>query len=548
MDFANGRCDAKEQRFSWKMPTSVNSLTVQIRRSPLFDDLVSVLKTQGIGVETHDGSDVYSLAMLDGRSPIDEESFQSEVLKVLQRFKCCWTRFLRATDKKPRSVGVSNSTLQMGNFLDHGSFIAQHQMKYCSIRLDGRQIELCLEREFYLQFLAHEMEDFVLVYLNECWFSIFLTLRHPPRLSRGKGANLAVEERTRVSELLLENQDALKSASFARCKTYRLIFERRVYHSVVEYFEFLGKEVYYSKLSVRKPSSNEAGIKDLSTMPGCHHSSSWEVNLAWLCVMSSPGFVPERFTPSFFKRLNGWNARVVVRGLYWLAQMMNKDHFVNPNDHLDQFPRACAIRRRNQNLEDNSNNCRIPRLVITPTRLVFFEPEIINSNRILRNWSDKTSFLKVSVRDENLEKLSRSTGGIQDLLKSLFDQMKSGFDLVGGKQFRFLGCSNNQVRDHGCFFVDVSSDAQMAEEIRKNCGNLDYIKNVAKYISRLGQAFSTSIKTVNLKPKECEKIPDIESNGYIFTDGIGKISPDLAIEVRNPVFDIFIFLNNSVDC
>lgn len=522
------------------MATSVNSLTVQLRRSPTFEDLISVLETQGIGVESHDGSDVYSLAMLDGRSPpIDEWSFQSEVLKVFQRFKCCWTRFLRATDKKPRSVGISNSTLQMGNFLDHGSFIAHHQMRSCSIRLDGRQIELCLQCEFYLQFLAHEMEDFVLVDPNQQWFSVFLILRHPPRLSRGKGSSLSVEERTRISELCLENQAPVKSASFDRCKTYRLIFEYKAYRSVIEYFEFLGKEVYYSKISVKRSSSNAAGIKDLRTMPGCDHTSSWEVNLAWLCVMSSPGFVPERFTVSFFTRLNGWNERVVVRGLYWLAQMMNKDHFLNPNDHLDQFPRACAIRRRNQNLENNSNNCRIPRLVLTPTRLVFFEPEIINSNRILRNWADKTSFLKLSVRDENLEKLSRSTGCIKELLKSLFDQMKTGFDLVGGKQFRFLGCSNNQVRDHGCFFVDVSSDAQMAEEIRKNCGNLDYIKNVAKYISRLGQAFSTSIKTVNLKPKECEKIPDITANGHIFTDGIGKISPDLAVEVRILFFDYF---------
>eukprot|EP00210_Caulerpa_lentillifera_P009408 g8969.t1 len=457
----------------------------------------------------------------------------SEVLGVLQNFIGCWIRVLRTIKTKPRSLEISNATLQMGNFLDHGRFIAHCKAPgNISVRLDGRQIELCIAGEFIMQFWSHEMEDFVVITLNQNLVSVFVTLRHPPRLSREQNANSGAEDRIRVSEVVVPGYLALKSKSFARCKTYQLIFEHSTYPPVVEYLEFLKKEVVFSRILVSTDSDKAKEMQDLNVVSNCRHSASWDVNLAWLCVKSSPGFVPERFTPSFFKKLDSWNERVVVRGLFWLAQMMNKDHFLNPNDYLEYFPKACAIRRRNQNLENSTSNCRIPKLVLTPTRLVFFEPEIINSNRILRNWSDKTSFLKVSVRDENLEKLSRHTGNIKELLTSLFHQLKTGFDLVaGGKQFRFLGCSNNQVRDHGCFFVDVSNDCHMAEVIRESCGNLRYIRNVAKYISRLGQAFSTSIKTVKVKPNECERIPDIEHNGYTFTDGIGKISPDLAVEI-----------------
>eukprot|EP00210_Caulerpa_lentillifera_P001869 g1798.t1 len=473
-----------------------------------------------------DGSDVYSLTVKDWSSDLE-----SEVFRVLLNFTGCWIRILKTIDTKPRSFVISNVTLQMGNFLNHAQFIAHYKVGDLSVRLNGKQFEVCITGEYFLQFWSHEVEDFVVIDLNQKWVSVFLTLRHPPRLSRQCKANSRVDDRVRVSEVFVEGQTRLNSNSFFRCKTYQLIFGHWTYRSIAEQLECLKKEVYYSKISISKASADDGEMQELNMLPKCQHSASWDVNLAWFCVMSSPGFVPERFTPSFFKKLDSWNERVVVRGLFWLAQMMNKDHFLNPNDHLEYFPKACAIRRQNQNLENSTSNCRIPRLILTPTRLVFFEPEIINSNRILRNWSDKTSFLKVSVRDENLEKLSRHTGSIKELLESLFHQMKTGFDLPGGKQFRFLGCSNNQVRDHGCFFVDISSNSRMAEEIRRNCGNLHYIRNVAKYISRLGQAFSTSIQTINIEPDECEHIADIKDNGYTFTDGIGKISPGLACKI-----------------
>ena len=57
-------------------------------------------------------------------------------------------------------------------------------------------------------------------------------------------------------------------------------------------------------------------------------------------------------------------------------------------------------------------------------------------------------------------------------------------------------------------------------------------KNVAKHAARMGQCFSSTYATVVMQPHEVDEcLEEVEHNGYIFSDGIGKITPDLAMEV-----------------
>jgi len=61
-------------------------------------------------------------------------------------------------------------------------------------------------------------------------------------------------------------------------------------------------------------------------------------------------------------------------------------------------------------------------------------------------------------------------------------------------------------------------------------GNFDSEKNVLKKYARKGQCFSTSTFIKKMNPAEVEMgIPDIKSNGFIFTDGVGHISEELAM-------------------
>ena len=49
--------------------------------------------------------------------------------------------------------------------------------------------------------------------------------------------------------------------------------------------------------------------------------------------------------------------------------------------------------------------------------------------------------------------------------------------------------------------------------------------------ARMGQSFSRATPTIQLSPNQLQKVPDIERNGYCFTDGCGEISLDLAEKI-----------------
>lgn len=59
---------------------------------------------------------------------------------------------------------------------------------------------------------------------------------------------------------------------------------------------------------------------------------------------------------------------------------------------------------------------------------------------------------------------------------------------------------------------------------------LQHIKTVAKYAARLGQRFS-STTPVGVQDLVVENIPDVERNGFCFSDGIGCISTSFAKRV-----------------
>lgn len=60
-------------------------------------------------------------------------------------------------------------------------------------------------------------------------------------------------------------------------------------------------------------------------------------------------------------------------------------------------------------------------------------------------------------------------------------------------------------------------------------GNFEKEKNILKKYARKGQCFSTSTFVLNLEIDQVMmNLPDIKRNGFIFTDGVGYISPELA--------------------
>ncbi|GAB2284909.1 RNA dependent RNA polymerase [Dionaea muscipula] len=186
----------------------------------------------------------------------------------------------------------------------------------------------------------------------------------------------------------------------------------------------------------------------------------------------------------------------------------------------------------------------VRRLVITPTKAYCLPPEVELSNRVLRQYKNAADrFLRVTFMDEGMQTLNANV--LSFYATPMFPQrtliyrrvdsiLKSGFYLCG-RMYSFLAFSTNQLRDHSAwFFAEGNQDRDLTvDSIRSWMGRFTN-RNIAKCAARMGQCFSSTYATVEVPSSEVDPgHPDIERNGYVFSDGIGIITPELAAEVAS---------------
>ncbi|XP_010250107.2 PREDICTED: RNA-dependent RNA polymerase 6-like [Nelumbo nucifera] len=197
--------------------------------------------------------------------------------------------------------------------------------------------------------------------------------------------------------------------------------------------------------------------------------------------------------------------------------------------------------------KESDDSVEVRRLVITPTRAYCLPPEVELSNRVLRKYKHVSDrFLRVSFKDERMQQLSckdliyHVSPIVKDIKSKSFTQkttvfnrvktiLTNGFSLCGRK-YSLLAFSSNQLRDRSAwFFAEDKNTAVM--DVKKWMGKFAN-RNVAKCAARMGQCFSSTYATVEVPLKNVNLgLPDIERNGYVFSDGIGMLTPDLAIDV-----------------
>ncbi|KAK1275905.1 RNA-dependent RNA polymerase 6 [Acorus gramineus] len=193
------------------------------------------------------------------------------------------------------------------------------------------------------------------------------------------------------------------------------------------------------------------------------------------------------------------------------------------------------------------DHVEVRRLVITPTKAYCLPPEVELSNRVLRKYKNVADrFLRVTFRDEGMQQLKGNVIKcyaapiMKDITMNNFPQnttlykrlrsiLTDGFHLCGRK-YLFLAFTSNQLRDQSAWFFAEDVKTKVVS-IRSWMGKFSSL-NVAKCAARMGQCFSSTYATVDVPSAELNKeLPDIERNGYVFSDGIGKLTPDLAMEV-----------------
>eukprot|EP00644_Phytophthora_capsici_P001780 jgi/Phyca11/107928/e_gw1.14.26.1 len=121
-----------------------------------------------------------------------------------------------------------------------------------------------------------------------------------------------------------------------------------------------------------------------------------------------------------------------------------------------------------------------------------------------------------------MERLDYTSGRI---LKRIRNVLRNGIEIPhveGRLKFHFLGCSLSQVRNSSAIFTLLNR-----HEIRPWIGDLSQLESPAKYLKRLGQAFSSTKETFKVNQSVLDNpVDDIENDQYVFTDGCGQISLD----------------------
>uniref|UniRef100_A0A2L2Y470 RNA-dependent RNA polymerase n=1 Tax=Parasteatoda tepidariorum TaxID=114398 RepID=A0A2L2Y470_PARTP len=217
---------------------------------------------------------------------------------------------------------------------------------------------------------------------------------------------------------------------------------------------------------------------------------------------------------------------------YWHAIERQYYFYLNHKDEMDYMhyivPEKCRLIRR---------------ITVTPTRQLLWPPEIMFGNRVLRKF-DPEYAIRVSFRDDDNSRLSFNAANAEPniLEYSIRKPMSTGI-LIGSRHYEFLAWSNSQIRDHGIWTYARDTEGNTVQHIRSWMGDFSHIHSVPKYMARMGQCFSQTedAVTVPLDPRHIRTEPDIErgcdlANGgkpYCFSDGIGRISTNLATEVRN---------------
>ncbi|KAG6879393.1 hypothetical protein C0992_003010 [Termitomyces sp. T32_za158] len=179
---------------------------------------------------------------------------------------------------------------------------------------------------------------------------------------------------------------------------------------------------------------------------------------------------------------------------------------------------------------------------VTPTTMRLSGPHLERSNRIIRRYhpDDHESFLRVSFVDEGRlhYRFDRDVDG-QEFIKTRVGPILLRGLLIAGRKFEFLAYSQSALKEHAVWrvFIEFVQSHTFTRVTLGSFDNLPFDEQLmfcpARYGARISQAFTATDVSVTIHPEEVLRTEDIntEKGNYCFTDGVGTISRDLAIEV-----------------
>lgn len=244
-----------------------------------------------------------------------------------------------------------------------------------------------------------------------------------------------------------------------------------------------------------------------------------------VCV--SHGYLHEsNISEEFLQKLADLDDSVAVALLEQVAD--TKERFFNPMSIFDL--RICRTAAKKK----IPPHCTLARsAVVTPSMVYYTTPSVEISNRVVRHWGFiQDRFIRVRFTDEldNGRVQSQDNNIMDEVFARIKRAMENGI-VLGDRKYEYLASGNSQFRENGAYFFAPTPEWS-TQVLRNHLGQMDPNDETipAKFCARIGQNFSTTrgINTTVFVEDQHAACYDIERNGYNFTDGVGKISPDLA--------------------
>ena len=169
---------------------------------------------------------------------------------------------------------------------------------------------------------------------------------------------------------------------------------------------------------------------------------------------------------------------------------------------------------------------------VTPAGCYFYGPSSEPQNRVLRKYPDHHEhFIRVTFYEEDGEQLLFQHNVDQSpIYNTQFRLYLSEGVTIAGRKYEFLGFSSSSLRTQSCWFMApfyLGGERLDPKIVTSRLGDFSRITCPGRYAARVGQAFSDTYGSIDVRAEHEVEIPDVERNGRTFSDGVGTISQQL---------------------
>ncbi|KAJ3067249.1 hypothetical protein HDU98_009572 [Podochytrium sp. JEL0797] len=402
--------------------------------------------------------------------------------------------------------------------------------------IDGDTFKLKLSADVQIRFFEFDIKSVVLHHTAK-ESNIFITLAHPPVIidtSETTTASFADLHKAKFSRIYQVNP---KHAFFVfNCLVCRITFHTCRTDTISKIFSRVGPSVQCPVLIAPGGLYSSNHQKKLTTL-----FTSLPIRIAYqLALIQSWGlmfpnellaFVRAAIVPLVSKQSEAEIAQLLslfVRSTHWEPFKGES----RPN-YPKLFEEIKATFQYIPEDFDSAKYCMAYQLYVTPTGMYIDGPFLEKSNRVMRQYKEFSSnFLQVNFVEEDGSQFNRSS--IKDVAQDVIYKdriaafLKKGLS-VAGREFKFLAFSNSSLKEgRVLFFHEPVSGSVTVDSIRAWMGDFSMIKSPARYAARMGQAFTSTASTLTVAKEEIYTVADVERNGYIFSDGVGTVSPEIA--------------------